>query len=71
MPTVSENLEATIAGYATALAADSVSPQPSYTLDGKSVSRNEWREGLQRLIDALQKTVNAMSPYVVSTKQVL
>ncbi len=71
MPTVSENLETTIAGYATALAADSDSPQPSYTLDGKSVSRNEWREGLQRLIDALQKTVNRMTPYVVSTKQVL
>ncbi|MBP3956464.1 hypothetical protein J8F10_14380 [Gemmata sp. G18] len=71
MPTVAENLNTTIAGYATALAADSVNPQPTYTLDGKTVSRNEWREGLARLITALQKTVNAQSPYVVSTKMVL
>lgn len=71
MPTVADNLNTAIAGYATALAADSVNPQPSYTLDNKSVSRNEWREGLQKLIDALQKTVNAQNPYVVSTKMVL
>lgn len=68
---VASDLSTAIAGYAAALAADSVSPQPSYTLDGKSVSRNEWREGLQRMIVELQKTVNALSPYIVSTKQVL
>ena len=71
MPTVADNLNTTIAGYAAALAADSVSPQPSYTLDGKSVSRNEWREGLQRLITALQQTVNQQAPYVISTKMVM
>ncbi|AMV27364.1 hypothetical protein VT84_23395 [Gemmata sp. SH-PL17] len=71
MPTVADNLNATIAGYAAALAADSVNPQPSYELDGKRVDRNQWREGLQKLIDALQKTVNAQAPYIVSTKMVL
>ncbi len=71
MPTVADNLNAAIAGYATALALDAVNPQPTYALDGKSVSRNEWREGLQKLIDALQKTVNAQAPYIVSTKMVL
>lgn len=71
MPTVQDNLNTTIAGYATALAADSVNPQASYTLDGKSVDRNAWRDGLQKMIDALQKTINGMNPYIVSTRQVL
>jgi soluble cytochrome b562 len=71
MATVAENLTTAIAGYAAALAADSVSPQASYSLDGKSVSRNEWREGLQKLIDNLQKTINQQTPYIVSTRQVL
>jgi hypothetical protein len=71
MPSVSDNLNTTIAGYATALAADSVSPQPSYTLDGKSVSRNEWRESLERLMEALQKQVNALSPYCVVSRKTL
>lgn len=71
MPTVVDNLNTTIAGYAAALAADSVAPQASYTLDGKSASRNEWREGLQKLIDALQATVNGMAPYRIVTRKVL
>ncbi len=71
MATVAENIAVAIAGYAVALAADSVSPQPSYSLDGKSVSRNEWREGLTKLITELSKIANAQAPYVVSTKMVL
>ena len=71
MATVAENIATTIAGYAEALAADSVNPRTSYSLDGKSVSRNEWRDGLARLIVELNKFANAQSPYVVSTKMVL
>lgn len=71
MPSVSDNLNTTIAGYATALAKDSCNPQPSYTLDGKTVSRNEWREGLERMINELTKTVNALNPYCVVSKKVL
>ncbi len=71
MATVSENLTTAITGYATALALDSVSPQPSYTTDGRSVSQQEWREGLQRLIEALQKQINALNPYVIVTRKVL
>ena len=71
MSTVADSLNAAIAGYAAALAMDSANPQPSYTLDGKTVSRNEWREGLDRLIKSLQQTVNAQTPYIVSTKMVL
>lgn len=57
--------------WAAALLADSTSPQPSYSLDGQSVSRQEWRDGLAKGIESLNKTINAMSPYVVVTKQVL
>ena len=70
-PTVTDSLNTAIAGYAVALAADALNPAPSYSLDGKSVSRNEWREGLQRMIVELQKTLNALHPYIVSTRMVL
>ncbi len=69
--TVADHLNATIAGYAAALAADAANPQPSYTKDGQTVSRNEWRESLQRMITELSKAVNGQSPYIVSTKMVL
>ena len=65
------DLTTTRDNYATALATDSVSPQPSYSLDGQSVSRQEWRDGLLKMIVELNKTINAMGPYVVTTKQVL
>lgn len=71
MATVTDNLNTTIANYATALALDSVSPQPSYTLDNKSVSQNEWREGIQKIMEALQRQVNALNPYIVVTRKVL
>jgi hypothetical protein len=57
--------------YEQALAADAVSPQPSYALDGQSVSRNEWRAGLMKMIIDLNKTINALNPYVISTRNVL
>lgn len=70
MPSVADNLNTTIAGYVAALALESANPQPTNTLNGKTVSRNEWREGLQRMIDSLTKTVNGLNPYcVVSRKQ--
>jgi hypothetical protein len=40
------NLESAIAGWAAALAADALDPQPSYSLDGEQVSRAEWRTAL-------------------------
>lgn len=71
MPSVSDNLNTTIAGYATALALDSVNPQPSYTEDGKTVNRTEWRAMLAAKIDALTKTVNALNPYCVVSRKSL
>ena len=58
-------------GYAAALAADALNPQPSYSLDGQSVDRDKWRETMLKMINQIQLTINAMSPYVVKTKVVL
>ncbi len=71
MPSVADNLNATIAGYVAALAADADNPQPTVTIDGKTVDRNVWREGLQRQIVALQKTVNGLNTYCVVSRKVL
>ena len=65
------DLQTVLNNYQSALAADSVSPQPSYSLDGQTVSRNEWRDSLLRAIVQLQQTINAQNPYIVRTKMVL
>lgn len=80
---VQSDLEAAIvsmatakAGYAAALATDSIDPKESYSLDGENVSRESWREGLMRMIEGLdkeilntQKTINGLNPYWISTQQ--
>jgi hypothetical protein len=65
------NLQTAVENYSTALVSDSVNPQPSYQLDGQMVSRQEWREGLLRIIKELNATINALNPYQIDTKQVL
>jgi hypothetical protein len=67
-----------ISGYAAALAADSIDPLESYSLDGENVSRESWRAGLADMIsklneqtNELRKTLNRMRPFVISTRQVL
>lgn len=74
-------LNAQIAGWNAALLADLADPagaQPDYSLDGETVSREAWREGLMRLIrqameavTLAQQTRNALSPYWLGTRQVL
>jgi hypothetical protein len=61
-----------------ALLADAANPQKDYSLDGESVSRDAWRRGLMDLIRMAresiletQKTINALNPYAISTRQVL
>lgn len=63
MATYADNLATIRDNYAAALAADSVSPQPSYSIDGKSVSRNEWRDSLLRQIKELNELILLASPY--------
>jgi hypothetical protein len=45
-----------------ALAADSLSPQPSYSVGGQSVSRSEWRESLLRQVGELNRMSQSLSP---------
>lgn len=78
MQTAIDNLDVAIAGYASALAADSVNPLESYSLDGENVTRAEWRTGLGSLIESLsrnrlqiQKDLNARKPFQVGIRQVL
>jgi len=68
---VTDSLNTAIANWATALANDSVSPQPSYSLDGQSVSREEWRAGLLQRIQDANQLVIALNPYVIGTRMVL
>lgn len=65
------DLQTAVSGYAAALAADASSPQPSYSIDGQSVSRQEWRDGTLKMIIELNKVIVALDPYVIATKQVL
>lgn len=66
-----------ISEYALALANDTTAPKSSYTLDNKTVDRNGWRTSISNTIAILTKqiaelnqTINAMNPYVISTKMV-
>lgn len=78
LATMQANLQTTILEAQTALNADLVSPEPSYSLNGKTVSRTEYRAGLQKVVDdaqarlkAVNQMVNQRTPYIFSTKQVL
>lgn len=78
MQTAIDDLDTAIAGYASALAADSIDPKESYSLDGENVTRNEWRAGIGQLIGELtkdrlqlQKDLNARKPFQRGIRQVL
>lgn len=51
---ISANLLA-IRRYQEVLAVDAINPKATYTVDGENVQRNEWREGIGRLKEALIK----------------
>ena len=63
------DLQNAVNGIEAALAADAVSPQPSYTINGKSVSRNEWRTSLIQASADLKKQINMYQPYIIRTRQ--
>jgi len=65
--TAQENLTAIRDGYLAALAADSISPQPDYELNGKKVTRSAWRAGLLELAEKTNGMLIAMAPYRLST----
>jgi hypothetical protein len=51
-----------------ALTADSVSPQPSYSVGGQSVSRTEWRESLLRQVGELNRMAQILSPQEIRSQ---
>lgn len=74
---INSNSEA-IKEYAERLAEDALSPKSSYSIDGESVSRNEWRASLYQAIESLTKSnmeifklINAIQPYWISTRHVV
>jgi 23S rRNA A2030 N6-methylase RlmJ len=68
---LADDLQTMVTNWSAALVADSTSPQPSYSLDGKDVKRDEWRDGLFKKILEANKMINALNPYVVVTKVTL
>jgi len=61
------DLQYAIQGLESALAADAVNPQPSYSVNGKQVSRNEYRTSLIEALEGLKKQVQAYQPYIIRT----
>ena len=37
--------------------------QPDYSLDGRTVNRNAWRQGLMERIEQIQQQINSLKPY--------
>jgi hypothetical protein len=66
-----DDLQSLVTNWSAALVADSSSPQPSYALDGKAVSRSEWRESLFKQILEANKMINMVNPYMIVTKTIL
>lgn len=53
------------------IAAESANPKPSYSIDGESVDWNGWAQAQTERINQLNRTINAMNPYIISTRQSL
>ena len=56
--------------YSLALINDSLYPQPDYSLDGESVSRDAWRKNLMEQIKSLQEFITMLDPTEITTIQV-
>ena len=64
--------------YAERLADDALAPKASYSIDGESVSRNEWRTSLLEAIERLTKAnvaimqlINNMKPNYIATRHLV
>lgn len=74
MATNLENLQAIKRDLLAALAAEAAyqagsgGPQPSYSLDGESYQKTEWREAVLRKVDVLNRLIQAEQPYVIRSR---
>lgn len=57
MATNAQNLETIKTNYVAALLTDSTSPKPSYSWEGRSVSRAEWRTALMENIKSVSDLI--------------
>lgn len=51
--------------------AESATPKPSYSIDGESVDWTTWAKAQQDRIEQLNRMINAVDPYILSTRQSL
>jgi len=72
-----DGLDAVISNYTSKLAALSVDPKPSYSLDGESYDREKYREHLLKGIkdasearEQLLKEYNRRKPFFIPTRQI-
>lgn len=69
-PTVIPNLNAAVAGYAKTLATiatDPAGPYTTYTVGDQSFDWTQYQDFLNRQIVAVQKTIQALSPFQLMT----
>jgi len=64
------NLKTARAGYLAALAADSVDPQPSYSVGGQSVSRTEYRKNLLEQVAEIGKLLRQLEPVEIISQAI-
>ena len=51
--------------------AESLSPKPSYSIDGESVDWTTWAKAQQDRIEQLNRMINAVDPYFLVTRHSL
>lgn len=73
MATDIQNLISARSSLIAALAAEAAyqegyGPQPSYTLDGESYQKTEWREAVLRKIEALDRLIQDRRPYTIRSR---
>lgn len=70
MATDIENLDATISGYLTQLAADAAGkPGINYSINGLSMDRTSWRAGVMQIVKDLRELRQTLQPFVITTHQ--
>ena len=68
MPTPAENILTIRDNYIAALLADSANPQPSYSWEGVSVSRTEWRQQQLLNVTECNKVAETLNPQEYRTQ---
>ena len=63
MPDNAADLATIRDNYIAALKTDSTSPKPSYSWEGRSVSRGEWRKELIENVKQISELINALDPF--------